>query len=57
MVPFDWSQRLAHPTHTATRAVADCLLYLAWKKKGGPVVLSNVALAPWKISRREKWRA
>lgn len=55
--PLDWSQRLARPTHAYTRAVADCLLHLEWKGKGGPVALSNLALKPWGVSPREKSRA
>jgi len=56
-VPLVWSLALANSAHTATRAVSDCLLYSAWKNKGGPVVLSNLALEVWKVAPREKSRA
>jgi hypothetical protein len=57
MVPLEWSQRLARPTHAYTRAVLDCLLFLDWKGKGEPVILSNVALQAWGVSSRDKSRA
>jgi hypothetical protein len=56
-VPLVWSQLLARPKHAYTRAVADCLLFLEWKAKGGSVKLSNVALQPWGVSPRDKSRA
>lgn len=56
-VPLVWSQLLARPKHAYTRAVADCLLFLEWRRKGGPVTLSNVALQPWDVSPRDKSRA
>jgi hypothetical protein len=57
MVPLPWADRLSKSTRRATIFVALHLLRLTWKSKGAPVALSNLGLAEWGVSRREKWRA
>ena len=57
MVPLPWADRLSKSTRRATVFVALHLLRLDWKSKGAPVALSNLGLAEWGVSRREKWRA
>jgi hypothetical protein len=57
MVPLAWLDQLSKSSRRATVFVALHLLCLDWKSKGAPVTLSNLAVAEWGISRREKWRA
>jgi hypothetical protein len=57
MVPLNWLEDLRVTRRASTLRVAHCLLYRYWKDKGQPIVLSNVVLSWWGVTRREKWRA
>jgi hypothetical protein len=56
-VPLWWVDRLRAAHRKSTYRVSLYLLYERWKVGGGPICLSNVAIAGAGVSSKEKWRA
>ena len=57
MVPWSWFERLEPSGRGSTYRVAMFLQHLHWRNGGGPIKLSNAALAEVGIDRRSKWNA
>jgi hypothetical protein len=52
-----WVQQLQKASCTSTYRLALYLLFYHWKNGGSAITVSNVAVAEYGISRRQKWRA
>ena len=56
-VPMAWVRQLQKASGTSTYRLALYLLFCHWKNGGRANTVSNVAVAEYGISRRQKWRA